>query len=61
MDMRYYAKVSFLDFEEYGLLDTGANISCIGGKLAKMTFINIPISNQQNLTSKLLIVLHREF
>lgn len=37
-DMRYYAKVSFLDFEEYGLLDTGANISCIGGNLAQKDF-----------------------
>ncbi|XP_046803805.1 uncharacterized protein LOC124419228 [Lucilia cuprina] len=36
--MRYYAKVSFLEFEEYGLLDTGANISCIGAELAKYNF-----------------------
>lgn len=37
-DMRYYAKVKFLNFIEYGLLDTGANISCIGAELAKHDF-----------------------
>lgn len=37
-DMRYYAKVRFLDFEEVGLLDTGANISCVGAELALCNF-----------------------
>lgn len=37
-DMRYYAKVSFLDFDELGLLDTGANVSCVGGELACTDF-----------------------
>ena len=41
-DQRFYAKVSFLTFQEYGLLDTGANISCIGGELAKLNFSNLP-------------------
>ena len=33
-DQRFYAKVSFLKYCEFGLLDTGANISCIGSELA---------------------------
>lgn len=37
-DHRYYAKVNFLDFTEHGLLDTGANISCIGSNLAMRDF-----------------------
>lgn len=37
-DRRFYAKVSFLDFNEYGLLDTGASISCIGSDLANQPF-----------------------
>lgn len=37
-DRRYYAKVNFLNFCEYGLLDTGANISCIGASLADADF-----------------------
>lgn len=37
-DQRYYAKISFLDFSEYGLLDTGASISCIGSELAQTDF-----------------------
>lgn len=41
-DMRYYAKVSFLDFEEYGLLDTGANVSCLGSDLALQDFSKFP-------------------
>lgn len=41
-DRRFYAKVSFLDFEEYGLLDTGANISCIGSDLANHPFHKYP-------------------
>lgn len=45
-DMRYYAKVSFLNFVEYGLLDTGANVSCIGGDLAKTDFTKYPTFNR---------------
>lgn len=41
-DMRYYAKVSFLNFTELGLLDTGANITCLGSELAKTNFNNLP-------------------
>lgn len=41
-DMRYYAKISFLDYTEYGLLDTGASISCIGSDLAKTDFSKHP-------------------
>lgn len=41
-DRRYYAKVSFLNFTEYGLLDTGANISCLGSDLATQNFSNYP-------------------
>lgn len=37
-DLRYYSKVSFLEFEELGLLDTGANVSCIGSELALTDF-----------------------
>lgn len=37
-DKRLYAQVSFLEFCEYGLLDTGANISCIGAELANHPF-----------------------
>ena len=37
-DLRYYAKVKFLEFEEYGLIDTGANISCVGSDLASFDF-----------------------
>lgn len=37
-DRRYYASVKFLSFSELGLLDTGANISCIGSELANMDF-----------------------
>lgn len=37
-DLRSYAEVSFLDFTELGLLDTGANISCIGSTLAAKDF-----------------------
>lgn len=40
--MRYYAKISFLDFEEFGLLDSGANVSCIGAELATTDFSNYP-------------------
>lgn len=41
-DARYYAKVKLLDREIYGLLDTGANISCMGSSLASETFANRP-------------------
>lgn len=34
IDSRFYAKISFLDYTEYGLLDTGASISCIGADFA---------------------------
>lgn len=37
-DQRYYAKISFLNYTEYGLLDTGASISCIGSDFAKENF-----------------------
>lgn len=37
-DQRLYAKVSFLNFVERGLLDTGANVSCLGGDLALYDF-----------------------
>lgn len=40
-DKRYYAKVSFLRFVEYGLLDTGANVTCIGAELAKHDFSKV--------------------
>lgn len=39
-DKRYYAFITFLNFSEYGLLDTGANISCIGSNLALTDFSN---------------------
>lgn len=41
-DKRYYAKISFLDRIEYGLLDTGANVSCVGGDLAKQNLSKYP-------------------
>lgn len=41
-DQRYYAKISFLNFSEFGLLDTGASISCIGSELAQKDFSNFP-------------------
>lgn len=37
-DQRLYAKVYFLDFVERGLLDTGANVSCLGSDLARHDF-----------------------
>lgn len=37
-DRRFYAKIQFLNFTELGLLDTGANISCIGSSLATEDF-----------------------
>lgn len=37
-DGRLYVAVSFLDPTEIGLLDTGANISCIGADLAVMSW-----------------------
>ncbi|XP_017478435.1 PREDICTED: uncharacterized protein K02A2.6-like [Rhagoletis zephyria] len=40
--MRSYAEVSFLTYKELGLLDTGANISCIGSSLATEDFSKIP-------------------
>ena len=44
-DLRYYAKVKFLTFNELGLIDTGANVSCIGSDLASYDF-----SKLQNFT-----------
>lgn len=41
-DRRFYAKVHFSNFTEYGLLDTGANISCIGSDLANVDFSPFP-------------------
>lgn len=41
-DKRFYAQVSFLDLKEYGLLDTGANISCVGSELANYPFHRYP-------------------
>lgn len=41
-DLRSYAEVSFLEFTELGLLDTGANISCIGADLALLDFSSYP-------------------
>lgn len=41
-DKRFYAKVSFLNITEYGLLDSGANISCIGSDLASQNFALYP-------------------
>lgn len=41
-DRRLYAKVNFLHFSEYGLLDTGANISCVGAELALNDFSKYP-------------------
>ena len=41
-DGRFYAKVSFLNFVELGLLDTGASISCIGADLARKDFSKFP-------------------
>ncbi|XP_067614213.1 uncharacterized protein PIP4K isoform X3 [Eurosta solidaginis] len=40
-DARYYAKVKLLDREMFGLLNTGANISCIGSSLAKEDLLNL--------------------
>lgn len=37
-DRRYYAEVRFLEFREFGLLDTGANVTCIGSSLADYDF-----------------------
>lgn len=37
-DERFYAKVSFLKYQELGLLDSGANVSCIGSDLALKDF-----------------------
>lgn len=37
-DKRFYAPVKFLTFAEFGLLDTGANVSCIGSDLANFNF-----------------------
>lgn len=41
-DGRLYAEVIFLGKKELGLLDTGANISCIGDNLATNDYSSIP-------------------
>lgn len=41
-DLRYCAKVRFLNFNKYGLLDTEANISCMGADLAAFDFSGFP-------------------
>lgn len=41
-DMRYYAKVKLIQFDEFGLLDTGANISCLGTELSVHDFTKYP-------------------
>ena len=41
-DGRFYADVSFLSFNEQGLLDTGANISCVGSTLATEDWTRFP-------------------
>jgi len=41
IDNRNYAKVSFINYSEIDLLDTGANVSCIGSTLAKESFTNL--------------------
>lgn len=41
-DGRLYAEVKFLGKSEFGLLDTGANISCIGGDLGKIDYSTLP-------------------
>lgn len=41
-DLRSYAEVFFLEFPEQGLLDTGANISCLGAELALQDFSHSP-------------------
>lgn len=41
-DSRCYAEVSFLQFTEHGLLDTGANVSCVGSSLALEQFSALP-------------------
>lgn len=43
---RFYPRVSFLSFREFGLLDTGANISSIGGELVQTNFTNLPSFNK---------------
>jgi len=44
---RRYAKVSFMNYSEIGLLDTGANV-CIGSTLEKESFTNF--SNYKAIT-----------
>ncbi|KAL7725748.1 hypothetical protein ACLKA6_000639 [Drosophila palustris] len=40
--MRSYATVSFLNRTEHGLLDTGANVSCVGASFASQDFVSFP-------------------
>lgn len=37
-DKRYYVPVKFLSFSEFGLLEIGANVACIGSDLANFDF-----------------------
>jgi len=37
-DIRIYADVQFFGYQEQGLLDTGASISCTGSNIAKKSF-----------------------
>ena len=41
-DQRFYAEVKFLNRTEYGLLDTGASISCLGDSIALEDFSQHP-------------------
>jgi len=48
IDNRRYAKLSFMNYSEIGLLDIGANV-CIGSTLEKESFTNL--SNYKAITS----------
>lgn len=41
-DSRFYAKISFLGRTAEGLLDTGANVSCVGSTLAAEQWEQVP-------------------
>lgn len=51
-DLRYYAKMSFLDCEVYGLIDTDAIVSCIGSDLAAKDYNKFPSFIKVNSTVK---------
>jgi len=44
--LRSYEKVSFLEYTEVGLLDTGSNVSCIGSTLAAKDFSRYPAGGE---------------